>query len=83
MRRCRWRQIIPAPRGKSLAVARPRARVGRHHQMYCRPGLQPLRRCFGPMPDLPGDSIPCGSTASFNVSWKRRSDAVFYLAKGG
>ena len=37
-----------------------------------REGLQASRKRRGQIPDLPGDKMPFGSTASFNVSWKRR-----------
>jgi len=33
---------------------------------------QASRKRRGQMPDLPGDRMPFGSTASFRVSWKRR-----------
>jgi hypothetical protein len=34
--------------------------------------LQTSRNRLGQIPDLPGDKMPFGSIASFNVSWNRR-----------
>lgn len=76
------REVAPSPLRPSVYTGLPRAVVPkpsracpaaarRANRTSAQP--RPSRRCRGQTPPRPGARIPFGSTASFSVSWKRRS----------